>query len=434
MEYIDKIRIGSTDYGIIDSVARNDIQELKQNGGGSDYIKDKEYDPDNNSGLGRKTLKLKNNSNIITQEDFDKDHTIYVIQYDFDLNGENINIPENCVLDFEGGSIVNGSLAGTVEILHKPLDLYEKVNCMELYVLNETHLQVSDVQDVLDSYASDYVYATEALDQLVSTSHYYSIDGLDKLIFRMPLHTLDNVQYGYTYPENPWIRYMFYDREFKYIGTTPNWLVKENKADGYNVPGIYTNIPEGAAYVNVLFSVNGYQARPLVDPYVLNRMYFNFLDNSKIYISDDFKYIPDIYWLNMDRHTNTDIVTPNNPNKKPYFRIANNYDLGTNLRRGSYFIPRSVLKNYKFIRLVGHGPGSTFDITIDGVTEERNRHPMIIHFLKKTPKISGEEVQFSDWYPNRISVNQAETANFLIPPDCDCIFIYRAYDWNDGTG
>lgn len=37
-------------------------------------------------------------------------NTIYEIRYDFDLNGKEINIPENCVLKFEGGSLSNGNL------------------------------------------------------------------------------------------------------------------------------------------------------------------------------------------------------------------------------------------------------------------------------------------------------------------------------------
>ena len=72
--------------------------------------KEKDYDPSHHSGLGRKTLQLNNESNILTQSDFADDHTIYVIEYDFDLNGTQISIPEGCVLDFEGGSLDNGTI------------------------------------------------------------------------------------------------------------------------------------------------------------------------------------------------------------------------------------------------------------------------------------------------------------------------------------
>ena len=37
-------------------------------------------------------------------------NTIYVIQYDYDLNGITISIPENCILQFDGGSLSNGTI------------------------------------------------------------------------------------------------------------------------------------------------------------------------------------------------------------------------------------------------------------------------------------------------------------------------------------
>lgn len=45
-------------------------------------------------------------------EQVTKANTIYEVRYDFDLNGAEITIPENCVLKFEGGSFRNGVLKG----------------------------------------------------------------------------------------------------------------------------------------------------------------------------------------------------------------------------------------------------------------------------------------------------------------------------------
>ena len=39
-------------------------------------------------------------------------NTTYVIQSDFDLEGKTINMPENCVLRFEGGVLRNGAVVG----------------------------------------------------------------------------------------------------------------------------------------------------------------------------------------------------------------------------------------------------------------------------------------------------------------------------------
>lgn len=48
--------------------------------------------------------------NLMTENTFSQSNTIYEIRYDFDLNGETIEVPEGCVLKFEGGTISNGVL------------------------------------------------------------------------------------------------------------------------------------------------------------------------------------------------------------------------------------------------------------------------------------------------------------------------------------
>lgn len=75
---------------------------------------DKEYNVDKFSGLGRVYLRknIVNGKNVLTQEMINKYNTIYIIQYDYDLDNKQINILENCILQFEGGSFINGSLNG----------------------------------------------------------------------------------------------------------------------------------------------------------------------------------------------------------------------------------------------------------------------------------------------------------------------------------
>lgn len=51
-----------------------------------------------------------NGVNILTQLDFTNPNTKYVIKWDFDLKGETIEIPRNCILEFDGGSISNGTI------------------------------------------------------------------------------------------------------------------------------------------------------------------------------------------------------------------------------------------------------------------------------------------------------------------------------------
>lgn len=104
-----------------------DLTEIDACGGNGKYeinvlkFADKKYNPANFSGLGRIYLRknlveveqadrTKVTKNILTQEMISNSNTRYIIQYDYDLNEEEITIPEGCVLEFEDGSISNGTI------------------------------------------------------------------------------------------------------------------------------------------------------------------------------------------------------------------------------------------------------------------------------------------------------------------------------------
>ena len=77
------------------------------------------YNPSEFSGKGYKVLE-KNiqtvdgvKKNILTAVMLSEANTIYEIRYDFDLNGETIEIQEGCTLKFCGGSLKNGTLTFT---------------------------------------------------------------------------------------------------------------------------------------------------------------------------------------------------------------------------------------------------------------------------------------------------------------------------------
>lgn len=86
-------------------------------------FKDKDYDPADFSGMGR--IMLRKNLvgteacslddedhllNVLTQDMIREENTVYIVQYDFDLDGKVISIPEGCTLWFQGGSINNGTI------------------------------------------------------------------------------------------------------------------------------------------------------------------------------------------------------------------------------------------------------------------------------------------------------------------------------------
>lgn len=86
-------------------------------------FRNKKFEPKKYSGYGRVILRksisvenCKKTKNILTQSMFEDEngvpmcHTIFIIQYDFDLNGDYIQIPNDSILWFVGGSLFNGTL------------------------------------------------------------------------------------------------------------------------------------------------------------------------------------------------------------------------------------------------------------------------------------------------------------------------------------
>lgn len=96
-------------------------------------LKDRAYEPDKFSGKGYKILRKNivcnietgESKNILTQDMINEPNTVYEIRYDFDLNGETINIPNGCTLQFSGGKISNGLLiSNNTRVINIYEDLY----------------------------------------------------------------------------------------------------------------------------------------------------------------------------------------------------------------------------------------------------------------------------------------------------------------------
>ena len=106
-----------------------DLEEVIQDGKSVLHFKNKLYNPEEYSGYGRVWLRknIKKSSlcdccddtkkNILTQNMFFKQdnispntNTVYIVQYDYDLDGNTITIPSDSVLVFDGGSFSNGQI------------------------------------------------------------------------------------------------------------------------------------------------------------------------------------------------------------------------------------------------------------------------------------------------------------------------------------
>ena len=106
-------------------------------------LKDKEYAPKDYSGMGRVYLRKHyvNGVNTLTQHMMRKPNTIYIIQYDYCLAGQTIEVPENCVLEFQGGSLRNGTI------------IFNDTN-----IINELHVKDCVIKGVSRSFDSNPYY------------------------------------------------------------------------------------------------------------------------------------------------------------------------------------------------------------------------------------------------------------------------------------
>lgn len=105
-------------------------------------LADKEYNAAGFSGLGRLYLRMaiSASKNVLTQDMMSKANTRYIIQYDYDLNGTTINVPEGCVLDFQGGSISNGILNGNLtKISSYPTQIFNDITISGSWIINNAY-------------------------------------------------------------------------------------------------------------------------------------------------------------------------------------------------------------------------------------------------------------------------------------------------------
>ena len=125
-----------TDTGLM--VLWNKIKQL--------VLGNRPYNPSEFSGKGYKVLE-KNiqtvggvKKNILTAIMLSEANTIYEIRYDFDLDGETIEMQDGCTLKFCGGSLKNGTLKGAntviksdITLIFKNVDLLESFNALVSY-------------------------------------------------------------------------------------------------------------------------------------------------------------------------------------------------------------------------------------------------------------------------------------------------------------
>lgn len=141
-------------------------------------------DRDNSNGMAYKYLRKTKNM-ILSQSDFNQANTIYEIRYDFDLNGNTINIPDSCELKFVGGSLKNGYLKGS--LLNSVID-FSRIKVDDLGVFF-SYFKLKDNQTVI--FEKDKVY-TSSIDININASN-ITINGNGATIQSVNTEHLSNI-------------------------------------------------------------------------------------------------------------------------------------------------------------------------------------------------------------------------------------------------
>lgn len=89
-----------------------DEEDITSNNDDKLKFADRKYNPEKFSGKGYKILRknIQDGKNILSQSMINQQNTVYEIRYDYDLNNQEITIPEGSTLKFEGGSLNNGTI------------------------------------------------------------------------------------------------------------------------------------------------------------------------------------------------------------------------------------------------------------------------------------------------------------------------------------
>lgn len=96
---------------------------------GSLQLKDRKVNTDDFQSKGYVILRknIIEGKNTLTQDMINQPNTIYEIRYDYNLNGATINLQQNCILKFCGGSLNNGRLTGDNSIIEaSPVKIFGK--------------------------------------------------------------------------------------------------------------------------------------------------------------------------------------------------------------------------------------------------------------------------------------------------------------------
>lgn len=133
--------------------------------------------------------------NLITPVMVNKPNTIYEIRYDFDLDGQTIEVPENCTLKFEGGSLENGKI---------DLNFCKIINGkIRAYPISFPYQNTFKVSDFDVTSKSNEKYNVKMVQSMLDVGANVFFDSEGTITFNKELHWIKNSNiYGISFLES----------------------------------------------------------------------------------------------------------------------------------------------------------------------------------------------------------------------------------------
>ena len=176
-------------------------EDLNRNENHEIQFSDKDYNPTEFSGLGRVYLRknISNGKNILTQEMISNPNTRYIIQYDYDLNEETINVPEGCILDFQGGSFNNGQLTSKyikvynghfINCTVRGINGLDAINCKSIFTTKLNSIR--NTSFLLEQSYDDIIDNVESFVNIINCTIHHIINNPNSRVYTVPIKCIAN--------------------------------------------------------------------------------------------------------------------------------------------------------------------------------------------------------------------------------------------------
>ena len=158
-----------------------------------------------------RTTILKNNIGFKEQVEGDSPNCKYVIKWNYDLEGESVLIPENCILEFDGGTLSNGTITGqdTFIINQSEVEVFDNVEMTGSWKRFDSKVQDPHEYFKEEELVAGYISTTTG--KLIPSSSYSSTKRF---------YDSSNIDAITVYPTAQAYTIFWYDEAYRFIGST----------------------------------------------------------------------------------------------------------------------------------------------------------------------------------------------------------------------